>query len=73
MFAQDGDSVHARFGADPARRRQGRDPASGRINLAPAPARLKLDMAPEIRYFVHVRIGNARPIQPRNDLRRGQF
>ena len=52
---------------------QGRDPTGGRVNLAPAPPRLKLDMAPEIRHFVHLRIGNARPIQPRNDLRRGQL
>ena len=37
------------------------------------PARLKLHMAPEIRHFVHLRIGNTRPIQPRNDPRRGQF
>ena len=52
---------------------QGRDPAGGRVNLASAPPRLKLEVAPEIRHFVHVRIGNARPIQPRNDLRCGQF
>ena len=73
MLAERRHRVHAWLGADPAGRQQGRDAAGGRVNLAPAPARLKLDMAPEIRHFVHLRIGNARPIQPRNNLRRGQF